>query len=131
MKRADTGATNFTAISWGEDVLEMVEYEPVVYFSDVIEEAEQGASNISPSQAVALESEGRLSNKGKHSSAVLKGKAVNKAGQKIVVEIDKVAGSQQGMARGKISNVVITISGPAGEPNTIRVPPSRLTPQRR
>ena len=131
MKRADTGEANFTAISWGEDILEMVEYKPVYYFSDAIEEAEQEAPNISPSQTAALESKGRFPSEGKHFICTSKGKAVGKAGLKIVVGVGKGAGLQQGATTGKISDVFNATAGPAGEPTTIRVPPSRPTSRRR
>jgi hypothetical protein len=131
MKRVDTGAVNFTSISWGEDILEMVEYEPAVYFSDAIEEAEQGALNISPSQTVALDSEGRVPNIIKHPSVSSKGKRVNKVNRKIDTELKAVAGLNKGASSGKISDLFAVTTGPVGEPTTIRVSPSRPTPRRR
>jgi hypothetical protein len=128
MKRADTGAANFTTISWGEDILEMVGYDPTVYFSEAIEEAEQGTQNISPSQAASLESQGQFSSGGKYSKDASKGIAVSKVGRAIFLETGNIAGPQQEASPEKISE---TTAGLAGEPTTIRVPPSRPTPRRR
>jgi hypothetical protein len=131
MKRVDTGAVNFTAISWGEDVLDTVGYEPVVYFSDVIGEAEQGGLNISPSQTVSLENQGQLSGEGKLRIGTSKGVTVSKVNQTIVIEIEKSVGLQRGAYPGRISNAYRVTAGPNREQTTIRVPPSRLTPRRR
>jgi hypothetical protein len=129
MKRADTGAANFTTISWGDDILDLVGYEPDVYFGEIIEEAEKGTQNISPSQATALESQGRLAGEGESTPGVSKGSGINKFNQAIVVEIKKVAESQPGTSPGKIGDVFETTAGPTGEPITIRVPLSRSTPR--
>jgi len=131
MKRVDTGAVNFTTISWGVDVLDLVGYEPVVYFSNAIEEAEQGEQNISPSQAASLENQGKLSGEGKSMLGASKGSGVCKVNRAIAVEIEKIAGSQPGTSPGKISDVFETTTGQVGESITVRVPPSRPTPQRR
>lgn len=55
MKRADTGAVYFQSIQWGQDVLDMVGFEPPPKnFGELIDDAEKGAK-ISPSQIAEAE----------------------------------------------------------------------------
>jgi len=56
MKRADTGAVYFQSIQWGQDVLDMVNYQPPPRtFGELIEEAEKTGKTLSPSQVAAAE----------------------------------------------------------------------------
>ncbi|MGD8457706.1 MAG: hypothetical protein PVF83_15090 [Anaerolineales bacterium] len=93
MKRVDTDATDFSSIEWGQDILDMVEYEEPVYAGELVDDAEQGVINLSASQTSAFES----------SRILTKGSGVNRVQ---TYDWGRKEGVQEGQDRndGRISN---------------------------